>query len=434
MSDVRGRDWRSSGGNDMAERRKIPRSLRSLPLLRRRSGHAFAKGAISLLQRWWIPLLAVCLLATGAYALFSKPGGALSPAEPQRAATAGRRVPVVAAAARTGDINVYLTGLGSVTPLNTVTVKSRVDGQLVAVHFQEGQTVRSGDLLAEIDPRPFAVQLTQAEGQMAHDQALLKNARLDLQRYRGLYAKDSIPKQQVDTQEALVRQYEGTVQADQGQIDNAKLQLDYARITAPISGRLGLRLVDPGNIVHASDAGGLVVITQLQPIAVVFTIPEDGLPAVLEQLKAGRRLVVEAYDREQRRKLATGFLLTVDNEIDPSTGTVRLKAEFPNQNDELFPNQFVNARLLVDVKHDATLVPAAALQRGTQGTFVYVVKDDHTVAMRPVRVGVTEGDDASIDAGLSPGDLVVVDGADRLREGSAVEPQVRAGNPVAPSG
>jgi multidrug efflux system membrane fusion protein len=295
----------------------------------------------------------------------------------------------------------------------------------MSVLFREGQVVRAGDLLAEIDPRPFEVQLTQAEGQMTRDRALLANAKIDLQRYRLLYKQDAIPKQQLDTQEALVRQDEGIVEIDQAQIDNAKLQLVYCRITAPVGGRLGLRLVDPGNMVHASDTGALVVITQLQPVAIVFTVPEDRLPPILAKLAGGESVSVDAYDREQRRRLATGSLLTVDNQIDPSTGTVRLKAQFPNEDDALFPNQFVNARLLLDVKHDSTLVPAVAIQRGTQGTFVYVVRADHTAEVRPVRVDVTEGDDASIAAGVSPGELVVIDGADGLREGIKVEPQVR---------
>jgi multidrug efflux system membrane fusion protein len=289
------------------------------------------------------------------------------------------------------------------------------------VRFREGDVVRAGDPLAEIDPRPFEVQLAQADGQLARDQALLENARTDLARYRTLYAQDSIAKQQLDTQEALVRQYEGTVKADQGVIEAARLQLTYCHITAPIGGRLGLRLVDPGNIVHVSDANGLIVITQLQPIGVVFAIPEDALPSVLDRLKAGARLPVEAYDREQRQKLATGSLVTVDNEIDPSTGTVKLKAEFPNRNNELFPNQFVNARLLLDVRRGVTLVPAAAVQRGTQGSFVYVVRADRTVEVRQVGVGVAQGDDVSITGGVAPGELVVVDGAERLREGSPVE-------------
>jgi multidrug efflux system membrane fusion protein len=354
------------------------------------------------------------------FVLFSG-GKAKSSAAKQESAALSRTVPVVAKAARKGDMAVYITGLGSVTPVYTVTVRTRVDGQLMEVLFREGQMVERGDVLAGIDPRPFEVQLTQAEGQMARDQALLKNAQLDVQRYRALWEQDSIPKQQLDTQEALVRQYEGAVKTDQGQIDSAKLQMIYCRITAPISGRIGLRLVDPGNIVRATDANGLFVITQLQPITVIFPIAEDSLPQVLRRLKSGGQLPVEAYDREQKTRLATGSLLTMDNQIDPNTGTVKLKATFPNKESELFPNQFVNARLLVDVRHDATLIPSSAIQRGPQGTFVYVVKADRTVGVRPVSIGDFQGGDASIASGLSPGELVVTDGADRLREGAKVD-------------
>ncbi|MHB9074394.1 MAG: MdtA/MuxA family multidrug efflux RND transporter periplasmic adaptor subunit [Desulfobaccales bacterium] len=371
-------------------------------------------------RRRWVWVLAAALLGIVAYTQFRSGRTAESPRKPG-AAKALQNVPVVAVPARQGDIGIYLTGLGAVTPLRTVTVKSRVDGQLMKVYYREGQTVIKDHLLAEIDPRPFQAQLTQVEGQMIRDQALLKNAKMDRERYRVLSTQDSIAKQQYDTQKSLVRQLEGTVKLDQGQIDNAKLQLVYSRITAPISGRIGLRVVDPGNMIHATDTTGLAVITQLEPITVIFTIPEDNLPALLDKLRAGERLPVEAYNREQTRKLATGVLLTHDNQIDPNSGTVRLKAEFANKHHELFPNQFVNARLLLDTKRGATVVPTAAIQRSPQGTFVYLVKPDQTVTVRQVRVGPTEGDNAAIDEGLAPGDLVVVEGAERLREGSKVE-------------
>ena len=380
-------------------------------------------------NRWRILVAIVCLLVVCIVVYYAR-GEKKTPRAAQQGPASAPGVPVVAAQTRKADFGVYLSGLGAVTPLNTVTVKTRVDGELTKVLFREGQIVSRGELLAEIDPRPFEVQLTEAQGAMARDQALLENAKLDLMRFQDLVKKDMIPRQQLDTQDSLVHQYEGAVKADQGQIDNAKLQLVYARITAPISGRIGLRQVDPGNIVHASDTSGLAVITQLQPIAVIFSLPEDNLAQILGRLKSGARLTVEAYDRDQKQKLATGTLLTVDNQIDPSTGTVKFKAEFPNRNNELFPNQFVNAHLIIEVKHDAIIVSAPAIQRGPQGTFVYVVKEDQTAVLRPVTVGITQEGSAFIASGLSVGELVVVDGADRLRNGSKVE--VKGQNSGAP--
>jgi multidrug efflux system membrane fusion protein len=383
----------------------------AIPDRPRRAGH-----------RWWrAGILLIALVAAGTVAYFVKAENKRPRVAKQEAGPSVRAVPVAAVAARQGEMPIYLNGLGSVVPLNTVTVKSRVDGQLMEVLFQEGQNVAGGQLLFRIDPRPFEVQLMQAEGQMARDQALLKNAFLDLERYRDLWQKDSIPKQQLDTQEALVRQYEGTVKADQGQIDNAKLQLVYCRITAPIGGRVGLRLVDPGNIVHAADPNGLLVITQLQPISVIFSLPEDNIPQVLGQLKAGRRPQVLALDRDQKKKLTVGSLLTIDNQIDSTTGTVRLKALFENREHQLFPNQFVNARLLAEVKKDVIIISAAAIQQGPKGAFVFLVNPDRTVSVRPVSVGEIQGGEASITSGLTVGDRVVVDGADRLREGAKVE-------------
>ena len=332
-----------------------------------------------------------------------------------------RPLPVVAAPARKGSIDVHIDALGTVTPRNMVVVHSRVDGQLLGVGFREGQEVKKGDMLAQIDPRPFEVQLTQALGQMARDQAQLKNAQLDLERYRTLLAQDSISKQQVDTQEALVRQYQGAVQSDQGAIDNAKLQITYARIVAPISGRVGLRQVDPGNMVHASDANGLVTITQVQPITVVYPVPEDNVPRIFKRMQSGQDVAVEAFDRSGKNKLATGRLLTIDNQIDTATGTVKLKAEFPNQDAALFPNQFVNVRMAVETRQDVTLAPAAAIQRGAPGTFVFLVRQDQSVTMTPVKLGATEGENAEVQSGVEPGNLVVVDGADKLRDGSKVE-------------
>jgi multidrug efflux system membrane fusion protein len=325
---------------------------------------------------------------------------------------------VVAAAARTTDMPVYLTGLGAVTALNTVTVRTRVDGELVKVAFKEGELVHEGDVLAQVDPRPYEVQLLQAQGQMQRDQASLTNAKVDLQRYEE--AKEAVTGQQIATAAAAVDQFEGAVKSDEAQIENAKLNLTYSRITAPITGRIGLRLVDQGNMVHANDLGGLAVITQVQPIAVIFYLPEDNIAQVIRQPNAGSGLVVEAYDRDLKNSLATGSLLTIDNQIDPATGTVRLKAIFGNEDGALFPNQFVNARLLIDVRRGAVVVPTAAVQRSPSATYVYVVKADDTVELRNVKIGPSEGDGTLIEQHLEAGEVVVTDGVDKLQDGTKV--------------
>ena len=341
----------------------------------------------------------------------------------QALAATTRAVPVAVAAAVVQDMPVYLTGLGSVTAYNTVSVKSRVDGELKQVNFREGQQVNKGDLLILIDPRPYQVQLEQAQAQLFKDQASLRDAQLNYERYRDLLKQSgAMSQQQVDTQKATADTFEGAVRADQATIDNAKLQLDYCHITAPVTGRIGLRLVDAGNIVHATDANPMLVITQLQPISVIFTLPEDSLPAVVKRMKQGT-LTVDAYDRDDKIKLATGTLLTMDNQIDQTTGTDRLKATFDNRYGVLFPNQFVNIRLLLDVRKNNTIIPSVAVQRGPQGSFVYVVKADKTVEARPVTVALTQSNQSALSSGLQAGEVVVTDGQDKLQNGAKVESQ-----------
>jgi membrane fusion protein, multidrug efflux system len=392
--------------------------------------------------RWIIAIVVLIAVAAGGWYWWSQreaaapakggPATSGAPGPGAKGFDPNRALPVIVEPVRKGNIDVYLNALGTVTPRNLVTVKPRVDGQLMKVYFEEGQAVKAGQVLADIDPRPFEVQLGQAQGQLAKDQALLANAQVDLERYKTLLAQDSIAKQQVDTQESLVRQYQATIKADQSAVDQAKLQLTYAKVTAPISGRVGLRQIDPGNVVRASDTNGIVVIAQLQPISAVFPIPEDNVQRVMQRLQQGTSTMVEAWDREQKNKLAVGKLITADNQIDTTTGTIKMKAEFPNDNSALFPNQFVNVRMLTQTLDDATLVPTAAIQRGSPGTFVYVVKEDSTVSVAPVKLGPQQGETTVVTSGVRPGAMVVVDGADKLREGAKVELTTREGQAVAP--
>jgi membrane fusion protein, multidrug efflux system len=352
-------------------------------------------------------------------------GGAGSRPTTARAAT-GQSIPVGVAAAERRDMPFYLTGLGSVTAFNTVSLRTRVDGQLAEVNFKEGQYVRQGELLVLIDPRPYEVALSQAQATLFRDQAQLRDARLNYERYKGLLQESgAMSQQQVDTQRAAADQLEGAVRADQAAIDSARLNLTYCRITAPISGRIGLRLIDIGNMVHATDTNPLLLVTQLQPISIIFTLPEDQLPTVAQHMQRGP-LEVEAYSRDDQTKIASGKLLTIDNQIDPSTGTGKLKSVFDNKDQILWPNQFVNVRLLLEIKKNSTVIPSAAIQRGPEGNYVFTVKPDKTVEVRPVTVALTQNNLASISNGIAPGDVVVVDGQDKLQANSRVEPRTGA--------
>jgi len=377
-------------------------------------------------ERPRVPVLgsAACIVVLAAVSAFFV--GCSSSSDPKQgkaqAAGPARAVSVAVAPVQKQDVPVYLSGLGSVTAFNTANIKSRVDGQIMKVNFREGQEVRQGELLLEIDARPYEVQMEQLQAQLFRDQAQLRDARLNLERYTALIPSGSIAQQQVDTQKALVDQLDGTVRNDQAQINSAKLNITYCHITAPFSGRIGLRQVDPGNIVHASDANPMLILTQLQPIAVIFTLPEDVLPKVAQQMRRGT-LEVDAFSRDDQTKLATGKLLTIDNQIDPSTGTAKLKAVFENKDGRLWPNQFVNADLLVEVRKNSTVVPTAAVLRGPQGAYVYTVNPDKTVQDKPVSISLTQGDVTVVADGVNPGETVVTDGQDKLQRGSHIEPR-----------
>jgi multidrug efflux system membrane fusion protein len=385
-------------------------------------------------RRWLWFGLCVLLVVIGGYVIWSKIAGAKAAAAAAKAAKAGPPpIPVVAATSRKGDIGVYYSGLGAVTPLATVTVRTRVDGQLMNVRYREGDTIKQGDLLAEIDDGPYQAALTQAQGQLMRDQASLENARIDLVRYQQLVQQKAGPEQQLATQQATVHQDEGVVKLDQGQIQSAQVNLAYCKIAAPVTGRIGLRLVDPGNIVQSADTNGLLIITQMDPISAIFTISEDQLQVVLKKVAAGQSLEVDAYDRALTTKLAQGSLTTLDNQVDPATGTLKLRATFQNPKGTLYPNQFVNAKLLVQEKRGVTLVPTAAVQRNSQATYVYVVNKDSTVAVRPIVIGTSEGADSEVTSGLAPGEVVVMTGVDKLQAGSKVNAQVTPAKAATPA-
>lgn len=382
-------------------------------------------------SRWKLWVTGIVLLGAGAFAYQKWFAAAPAPQERQRFFPRGQAVPVRTVPARSGTIEVEIKALGTVTPINTVTVRSRVDGELMRVLFTEGQVVRAGQLLAEIDPRSFQSQLNQVLGQQQENQARLKNAEGDLERYQKLVAEGLITKQQVTTQEALVQQYKGALQANDAQVATARLQLSYTRILAPIDGRLGLRQVDAGNLIRSGDPNGLVVITQMRPISVIFNVPEAELPAVIEAYRSGKRPPVEAWDRSEAQLLATGTLQTIDNQIDTTTGTIKLRAQFENRDDKLFPNQFVNMRLRVQTVAGATVIPAAAIQRASFGPFVYVVKPDSTVTIRRIELGPAQGDRVSVLKGVAVDDQVVLEGVDDLTEGAKVEVIPEGGAPPA---
>jgi multidrug efflux system membrane fusion protein len=373
----------------------------------------------------WIWILAILVLGIGGLVYYRKQQAAEVAAK-TKAALANRSVPITTASVTTGPIGIYINALGIVTSVYTATITTRVDGQIVSVNYAEGQMVHKGDILVQIDPRPYQAALTQAEGTLAHDEALLNEARIDLDRYQLAFNRNAIAKQQLDDQIQIAKQYEGSVKNDQGTVASATTNLDYATIKAPIDGRVGLRLVDPGNIVTAASGTPLVVITQLQPITVIFSVAEDYLPQIQKQLRQGNKLSVDAFDRNQQTKLASGKLLTLDNQIDTTTGTVKLKAIFENSDISLFPNQFVNARLLVDTQQSATLVPTAAIQRNAQGAFVYVVKSNQTAAIQTVTIGTTDGGNAAVQ-GVKSGDVIAITGFDKLQDGVKVSVQKPAG-------
>jgi membrane fusion protein, multidrug efflux system len=373
----------------------------------------------------WIWIVVILILGIGGLIYYRKQQAAEAAAK-TKAALANRSVPITTANVTTGPIGIYINALGTVTPVYTATITSRVDGQIVSVNYTEGQMVHKGDLLIQIDPRPYQAALTQAEGTLAHDEALLSEARIDLDRYQLAFNRNAIAKQQLDDQTQTVKQYEGSVKNDQGTVASATTNLDYASIKAPINGRVGLRLVDPGNIVTAGGTTALVVIAQLQPITVIFSVAEDYLPQIQKQLRQSAKMSVDAFDRNQQTKLASGKLLTLDNQIDTTTGTVKLKAIFENADTALFPNQFVNARLLVDTQQNATLVPTAAIQRNAQGAFVYVVKSNQTAAIQTVTIGTTDAGNAAVQ-GVNSGDVIAITGFDKLQDGVKVSVQKPAG-------